>query len=113
MSMVDVDDMGSAPHALQIAFQTMQERCQQLQKRLTIVEEENMALRLERGSEKSDKYIRENSSNQAITIANLQVIKKKKNKMKVNSASRVFSLAKIIDRPKIMNFRWRIDEKQT
>ena len=32
--------------ALQIAFQTMKERCQQLQAQLFVVEEENISLRL-------------------------------------------------------------------
>lgn len=37
--------------ALQVAFQTMKERCQHLQARLVSVEEENIRLRLECGKE--------------------------------------------------------------
>ena len=38
-------------YALQIAFQTMKERCQNLQARLAAVEEENIRLRLECGND--------------------------------------------------------------
>lgn len=42
-------DKSESLYALQVAFQTMKERCQQLQARLTTVEEENMHLRLQNG----------------------------------------------------------------
>lgn len=40
-------------YALWIAFKTMNERCQQLEKRIATVEEENMCLRLECGKDES------------------------------------------------------------
>ena len=40
-------------YALLVAFKTMNERCQQLETRLAIVEEENMCLRLECGKDES------------------------------------------------------------
>lgn len=45
------DDTLSGSHfALKLAFQTMKERCQKLQKRLTCLEDENLQLRIERHS---------------------------------------------------------------
>ncbi|XP_043286531.1 protein spindle-F [Venturia canescens] len=92
MSIADMGDMASAQHALQIAFQTMQERCQQLQKRLTIVEEENMGLRIERGVEKSDNFKRD-ISNDATTVANLQKKVEELSKQKSQLTHHVFMVA--------------------
>ncbi|XP_046684319.1 protein spindle-F-like [Homalodisca vitripennis] len=39
--------MSSSLYALQVALQTMKERCQQLQQRLVVVEDENLRLRIE------------------------------------------------------------------
>ncbi|XP_008558930.1 protein spindle-F [Microplitis demolitor] len=47
------DEIVGAQRALQIAFQTMQERCHQLENRLAAVEEENIKLRIEKGKELS------------------------------------------------------------
>ena len=71
MSMSDtiVEDVNGAQHALQIAFQTMQERCQQLQKRLAAVEEENLSLRVQQGIETSDI----SRDNEKIGVLSLQV----------------------------------------
>lgn len=68
-----VDDTSGAQQALQIAFQTMQERCQQLQKRLSTVEEENMTLRVERGVDKSEKLTRHNANDESSDAQSLQV----------------------------------------
>lgn len=44
--------------ALLVAFKTMKERCQQLQTRLAVVEEENMCLRLECGRDMSTAVVK-------------------------------------------------------
>lgn len=43
---MESEDTAASQYALQVAFQTMKERCQQLQARLSAVEEENTSLRL-------------------------------------------------------------------
>lgn len=44
------DTLMSSNYALKLALQTMKERCQKLQKRLTCLEDENLQLRIERHS---------------------------------------------------------------
>lgn len=52
MSQSSEENFGSQ-YALQIALQTMKERCQQFQKRLAIAEKENASLRIRREKESS------------------------------------------------------------
>uniref|UniRef100_A0A0C9RXC0 Ccdc92 protein n=2 Tax=Fopius arisanus TaxID=64838 RepID=A0A0C9RXC0_9HYME len=65
-------DSTSAEHALQIAFQTMQERCQQLENRLAAVEEENVRLKVEKGTNSSLDVLIVDVSDEEATIQRLQ-----------------------------------------
>jgi regulator of replication initiation timing len=49
-----VEEAVGSHYALQVALQTMKERCQHLQQRLVAVEEENLNLRIECKKQKSD-----------------------------------------------------------
>lgn len=49
-----VEEAVGSHFALQVALQTMKERCQHLQQRLTAVEEENLRLRIENTRRRSD-----------------------------------------------------------
>lgn len=49
-----MDDSDGQQYALQVAIQTMNERCLQLQQRLSLVEEENMQLRMKYNAEYLD-----------------------------------------------------------
>jgi len=49
-----VEEAVGSHFALQVALQTMKERCQHLQQRLTAVEEENLRLRIENRRRRSD-----------------------------------------------------------
>ncbi|KAH0560573.1 protein spindle-F [Cotesia glomerata] len=60
----------AAQRALQIAFQTMQERCHQLENRLAAVEEENIKLRIEKGKEVSYELVIPNDD--PLTVQQLQ-----------------------------------------
>lgn len=58
--------------ALLVAFKTMKERCQQLQTRLAVVEEENMCLRLECGRDLSTAVVKVDKSDRS-ALQTLQV----------------------------------------
>ncbi|XP_069681325.1 protein spindle-F isoform X2 [Periplaneta americana] len=49
-----LEEAGGSHFALQVALQTMKERCQNLQQRLGTVEEENLCLRIENRKRRSD-----------------------------------------------------------
>jgi regulator of replication initiation timing len=49
-----VEEASGSHHAMQVALQTMKERCQHLQRRLGAVEEENLNLRIENRKRRSD-----------------------------------------------------------
>ncbi|XP_015124808.1 protein spindle-F [Diachasma alloeum] len=66
------EESTAAQHALQIAFQTMQERCQQLENRLAAVEEENVRLRVEKGTDLDPDIASIDISSEAVTIQRLQ-----------------------------------------
>ena len=68
------NDNSETNYALKIAFQTMKERCQQLQNRLTFVEKENVALRLECNKNSASSCLPDNQSTEQVTIKKLQVI---------------------------------------
>lgn len=50
-TMVPIKENQASNYALHVALQTMKERCLALQQRLTVVEEENLALRLKYGTD--------------------------------------------------------------
>lgn len=50
----NVEESVGSHYALKVALQTMKERCQRLQQRLGVVEEENHSLRIENRKRKSD-----------------------------------------------------------
>lgn len=58
--------------ALLVAFKTMKERCQQLQMRLAVVEEENMCLRLECGRDMTAPVVKVDKSDRSV-LQTLQV----------------------------------------
>jgi hypothetical protein len=63
-------------YALQLAFQTMNERCQQLQTRLVTVEEENICLRQQYEKNKSMAISKLSGENQNIInqqVCNLKI----------------------------------------
>ncbi|XP_034942699.1 uncharacterized protein spn-F [Chelonus insularis] len=68
---MDEDENIAAQRALKIAFQTMQERCHQLENRLAAVEEENIRLRVEKGKEQCVDLIPK-SNHELPTIESLQ-----------------------------------------
>lgn len=72
MSQNLVDELFRSQCALQVAFQTMKERCQQLRTRLAAVEEENVCLRLECGKDTSSAVVRANDHNGKTVIQMLQ-----------------------------------------
>ncbi|XP_014467665.1 PREDICTED: uncharacterized protein LOC106740796 [Dinoponera quadriceps] len=59
-------------YALLVAFKTMKERCQQLQTRLTMVEEENVCLRLKCGRDASTDVTRADGNNADKDVQTLQ-----------------------------------------
>ncbi|XP_015588461.1 protein spindle-F [Cephus cinctus] len=67
-----MDQTSESEYALQLAFQTMKERCQQLQNRLAVVEEENLCLRLECGKDTSTAVVRGNASSERTVVQTLQ-----------------------------------------
>ncbi|XP_012283258.1 protein spindle-F [Orussus abietinus] len=77
MSSIDNAELSSdenfgSQYALQVAFQTMKERCQHLQSRLDAVEEENVHLRLECGKDTSAAVIHANESNEKSLVQALR-----------------------------------------
>ncbi|XP_063979666.1 protein spindle-F [Diachasmimorpha longicaudata] len=66
------EESTASQHALQIAFQTMQERCQQLENRLAAVEEENVRLRVEKGAAPDPDIASIDISGEGVTIQRLQ-----------------------------------------
>lgn len=66
------NDIFGSYNALLVAFKTMKDRCQQLQARLTIVEEENACLRLECGKDMSTAIIKLNDDNEKTPLQILQ-----------------------------------------
>ncbi|KAI4493833.1 hypothetical protein M0804_002009 [Polistes exclamans] len=79
-------------HALLIAFKTMKERCQQLQTRLAVVEEENLCLRLECGKDMSTAIIKVNGNDKAV-IQTLQEKVEDLKKQKSQLTHHVFMVA--------------------
>lgn len=72
-TMDDVDNV-AALRALQIAFQTMQERCHQLENRLAAVEEENIRLKIGKASDDcTDIVVCQKENDEPPTISLLQV----------------------------------------
>ncbi|KAK0093188.1 hypothetical protein PV326_014123 [Microctonus aethiopoides] len=71
-TMDDVDNL-AALRALQIAFQTMQERCHQLENRLAAVEEENIRLKIGKSSDDcTDIVVGQKENDEPPTISLLQ-----------------------------------------
>ncbi|XP_043259332.1 protein spindle-F [Colletes gigas] len=65
------DKLGSY-YALLVALKTMNERCRQLETRLTTVEEENMCLRLECGKDESTAIMKVHDNNEKTIVQTLK-----------------------------------------
>lgn len=70
---MELEDIAPSQHALQVAFETMKERCKQLQARLATVEEENTSLRLNYVKKKSNDLVKINGINEKNVIQKQQV----------------------------------------
>ncbi|XP_017796291.1 PREDICTED: uncharacterized protein LOC108577625 [Habropoda laboriosa] len=86
------NDKFSNYYALLVAFKTMNERCQQLEARLSTVEEENMCLRLEVGKYESAAITKPNDNNEE-TIFGCQEKIEELRKQKSQLTHQVFMVA--------------------
>ncbi|XP_008210207.1 protein spindle-F isoform X1 [Nasonia vitripennis] len=79
------EDTTASEYALQVAFQTMKERCQLLQARLVIVEEENISLRLKYENNQSVDPVKINGINENSIILrhqeHIEELKKEKSQL--------------------------------
>ncbi|XP_071562158.1 protein spindle-F isoform X2 [Temnothorax nylanderi] len=78
--------------ALLVAFKTMKERCQQLQTRLAVVEEENVCLRLECGRDMSTAIVKVDKSDRS-ALQTLQEKVEELTKQKSQLSHHVFMVA--------------------
>lgn len=81
-----MDETTASKYALQVALQTMKERCQQLQNRLTSVEEENLRLKLE-----NQRFTSSNEETQTRSSLEEQVTQL--NKQKASLTHHIFMVA--------------------
>ncbi|OXU21495.1 hypothetical protein TSAR_002658 [Trichomalopsis sarcophagae] len=82
---MESEDTTASEYALQVAFQTMKERCQLLQARLVIVEEENISLRLKYEKNQSVDPVKINGINENSIISrhqeHIEELKKEKSQL--------------------------------
>lgn len=89
---VDSEKFGSYS-ALLVAFKTMNERCQQLQLRLSTVEEENMCLRLECGKDESATITKSTNNSEKSVVETLKEKIEELKKQKSQLTHQVFMVA--------------------
>ncbi|KAG7190892.1 hypothetical protein KM043_006953 [Ampulex compressa] len=87
------DDNFGSYYALMVAFKTMKERCQQLQTRLAVVEEENVCLRVECGKDASTAMVKANDSNEGTMVQTLQEKVEELTKQKSQLTHHIFMVA--------------------
>lgn len=80
-------------YALLAAFQTMKERCQQLQARLATVEEENVCLRLECGKDMSTAIVKMNDNDEKTVVQALQIKVEELTKQRSQLTHHIFMVA--------------------
>ncbi|XP_053977599.1 protein spindle-F isoform X3 [Hylaeus anthracinus] len=87
------DDKHSSYYALRVALKTMKERCRQLETRLTIVEEENMCLKIECAKNESTAIVKVNDNNEKTIVQNLKEEVEELTKQKSQLTHQIFMVA--------------------